>query len=151
MIEVAIGIVALGFVVMAIAPVMVLNVNNQFRQEDERLAENLTRAQFEFIKSQDYAWGNDTALYDPETEHWRHVSYSLAEPPPQYGIEVLVQPIHPDTHDCLPLGEDSGLQRITVTIYGYGLAPEEPLKHLLETIDYKVSRSLEIKGFKIAG
>ena len=151
MIEVAIGITVVGLMVASIPPVMVLIVNQSHRVEEERIAENITRSQFEYTKAQEYKWGNDPALYDEPTGHWKRVTYKLVEPPSSYGIQVLADPIHPETGAELPPGMDMGVQKITVTIFGWRYYEEEAENLVLRTIDYKISRSLEIAGFKVEG
>jgi prepilin-type N-terminal cleavage/methylation domain-containing protein len=141
MIEVAIAMVVLGFIVASIAPVMALNVKNQVKYEEERIADNLTRAQFEYIKSQEYNWGN---------ESWP-VTYDTVIPDIKYGIDIDITPIDPNTRLPLYAFEDMGVQEITVTVFGYGLGSEDPLKFLLQTTGYKVHRSVQITGYEITG
>jgi len=74
---------------------------------DERTtAESLARSQIECIKGQSYI---DYA--DPG-----HEEYELITTTADYSVEVIVEPIDPDTGQSLPSGQDDGLQKITVTI-----------------------------------
>jgi len=141
MIEIAIAIVLLSFIVAAVTPVMVLIVNTQVRHDEEQIANNLTRAQFEYIKSQEYKWGY---------ENWP-VTYDVVVPDVRYGVDVDVWPIDPDTHAALDPGLDEGVQEITISVYGYSLDPQDEPKFLLRTIDYKVARSLAITGYEVSG
>ena len=151
MIDVVIGTVVLGLMVASIPPVMVIISNQQFRHNEERVAENMTRSQFEFIKSQDYKWGNDYDLYDPDTGHWKQVKYSQIEPPSNYGVKVQVFPIDPETGQELAPGQDEGVQKIEVTIFGYRYYEEEEANWLLQTIEYKVARTIDIEGYEVTG
>ena len=135
------AVMGLAFIVAAVTPVMVLIVNTQVRHDEEQIANNLTRAQFEYVKSQEYSWGN---------ESWP-VTYDVVVPDVQYGFDVDVWPIDPVTHIHLGPGLDEGVQEITITIYGYSLDPEGEPKYLLSTTDYKVSRSLAITGYEVSG
>ena len=149
LVEVALGVAVLGIMASTVPGVMVLIIDQQFKHNEERIAENLTRSQFEFIKSQDYVWGNDTELYNYETGHWRRVTYNLVEPPSNYRIMVLSDPIDPATGEALDPGEDQGTQNISVTIFGYRYFTEEQSNWLLKTTGYKLANSLEIESYEI--
>ena len=135
------AVMGLAFIVAAVTPVMVLIVNTQVRHDEEQIANNLTRAQFEYVKSQEYSWGN---------ESWP-VTYAVVLPDVRYGFDVDVWPVDPVTHEPLDPGLDKGMQEITITIYGYSLDPEGAPRSLLSTTSYKVSRSLAITGYEVSG
>ncbi|MDY6893243.1 MAG: hypothetical protein SVO26_05985 [Chloroflexota bacterium] len=150
LVEVAISVSVLGIMASTVPGVMVLIMDRQFQHNEEQIAENLTRSQFEFIKSQDYVWGNDTELYDYETGHWKRVTYNLVEPPSNYRIRVLADPINPETGEALNSGEDMGTQLITVTVFGYRYFTEESSNWLLRTTGYKLAQSPEITSYEVA-
>jgi len=74
---------------------------------DERTtAECLARSQMEYIKGQSYIDYSDPG----------HDEYVLITTPDDYSVEVVAEPIDPDTGESLPSEQDDGLQQITVTV-----------------------------------
>jgi hypothetical protein len=140
-VEIVVALVVVGFLVGSVPPAMIAIMNAQTRQEEKRIAEILTRNEFEYIKSQPYMWGNTTAPSPP----YYHV---VPAPIESFIIEVDAMPIDPKTYEPLlpPLGPsdpvDLGIQEITITVYGYHLQSEDPedLKPVLTTRNYKVAR-----------
>jgi len=149
LVEVTIAVVVLGLITASVPPVLVMISSSQMRHYEHKIAEDLTRNQLEYIKSTAYKWGNETGI-DPITGKHKPVRYEWVVPPDEnYGIEVLAQPVDPDTLGYLPLGEDTGIQEITVTIYGYSRSPDDDWRWILKTTDLKVARSVYIEGFGI--
>ncbi len=129
LVEVVIAVVVLGLITASVPPVMVLITNAEFRRNEQKVGESLTRNQIEYIKSASYIAGNDT---NPEPE------YALVPVPNEtYDIEVMAVPITIDPvtreHTELPEGEDEGIQEITVRVYHVD-------KLVVETRNYKVER-----------
>ncbi len=125
------AVVVLGLITASIPPVMVLITNAEFRRNEQKVGESLTRNQIEYIKSGSYIAGNDT---NPEPE------YALVPVPNEtYEIEVVARPVHVDPdqpdhpHSYLAPGEDEGIQEITVRVYHVD-------KLVVETRNYKVER-----------
>jgi len=140
LIEVVIAVVVLGVMVAAIPPVMVMVSNAQFRQNEMKIAENLTQSQFEYIKAQPYTpadeWGNGLLPYLPVAR------------PSGYGLYINAEPIYPgNLTSSFP--DDYGVQRITVTVFGWRVDSNDYTKYILETTDYKIDRWLEISGYYV--
>ena len=112
LIEVTVAIVVLSLVVATIPPLMVMVIKSEFRQNEHRIAESMTRSQMEFIKSQSYTEaGNCTAEpYD-----------TIPPPNDTYEIKTIACPVQVDTStgavSLLPDGPDGGIQEITVEIW----------------------------------
>lgn len=179
LVEVVIAIVVLGLMVATIPPVMVLAFDSQSRQNELRIGQSLTRSQFEYIKAQEYIWGNETDI--DETEHHMRVRYAeVGRPLESYGIRVLAEPIYINLEDpgdpyigkCLRdiwyekfgeeyNGQDMGVQEIEVIVFGYRYAPPcdpddpgcdlegEDVREILTSTDYKVARGLEVSGYEV--
>jgi len=131
-VEIVVALIVVGLLVGSVPPAMIAIMNAQTRQEEKRIAEILTRNQFEFVKSQPYSWGNISHPYYDE----------VPAPTESFIINVDAMPVYPDTYlPILPNG-DLGIQQITITVYGYHLQSEDPedLKPLLTTRNYKVWR-----------
>ena len=151
-VEVVIAIVVLGLIAASIAPVMVVVVNAEFGRNETKIGEIMTRNQFEYVKSQDYIWGNTTYTYPPQYEEAAPVTESyytvtIAEPVQWNEVEEIYEPLLPGPgndcgdSDCV---DDDGIQEITVTVFGFRVHPDQTsdLKPLLETKNYKVAREL---------
>jgi hypothetical protein len=153
---VVIAIVVLGLIAASIAPVMVVVVNAEFRRNELKIGEIMTRNQFEYVKSQDYIRGNTTYTYPPQYEEATPVTESyytvtIAEPVKWvwneeeeiYKYELLLPGPDNDcgASDCV---DDEGIQEITVTVFGFRVRQDQTgdLKPLLETKDYKIAREL---------
>ena len=128
-VEVVIAIIVLGLITASVIPTLLIINKAEFRRDEQRIAESLTRNQLEYIKSVPYIYGNATAPYPEYTE--------VPAPDASYEIQLLVQPITIDSvtqeHEYLPAGQDEGIQEITVRIYHVD-------KMVLETRNYKVDR-----------
>ncbi len=139
LVEVMITLVILGFLVLSIPAALLAITNAQFRANEMRMAELLTRNEFEYVKGQDYIWGNMTYP----------VQYDLVPASTNFGFNVKAQPIDPETGQPNPtyqdgnvtLVQDDGIQLITVTVYGFGYrSGESGQKPLLVSTNYKVAR-----------
>ena len=144
LVEVTIALIVLAFLVGSVAAALLAASNAHFRSNEIRMAENLTRNEFEYIKSQDYKLGNVT--YPLVGEH----GYQLILPDSGFGLHVDAWPIDPTTgneiekdYGQLPVvyKHDYGIQLITVEVYGLGQRYGEPgAKPLLVSTNYKVAR-----------
>ena len=138
LIEVTIAVAVLGMLLASIPAAMIVNINAQHRQYETRVAESLTRSQFEYIKAWPYLAYTDWGTSAP---------YGL--PLPQFENYIVDYNPVPVDLDGQPLGSgyaDIGVQKITVTVYR---DTRVGTKFLLETTNYKVDRSLEISGYEI--
>ena len=127
--EVVVAVVVLAIIVGSVPPVLLLIAKSQFSWHEQRVAESLSRNQMEYIKVAAYIPGNAT---NPFPEY--NVIDLSDETLQTYEIDVVVQPIDPDTKEPLSPGlYDSGLQEITVSIYHVD-------KLILRTTNYKVDR-----------
>lgn len=139
LVEVVIAVLVLAILVGSVPAAMIAVSNAHFRANQIRVAENLTRNQFEYVKSQDYIWGNMTYP----------VQYSMVDVDAAgFGFTIDAWPIYPGngTEVEKDLGEqpvvyenDYGIQLITVTVYSFGQRPEQQ-KTLLVSTNYKVAR-----------
>ncbi|MDY6892913.1 MAG: type II secretion system protein [Chloroflexota bacterium] len=131
LIEVVISIVVLGLITASVPALMVLMVDAEFKRNEQRIVESLTRMQIEYIKSTEYIYGNATS---PNPE------YGLVPVPnASYAIDVIAHPIRIDpltqAHTALPSGQDEGIQEIMVSVYHVDM--DNPV---LRTRNYKVDR-----------
>jgi len=144
LVEAVIATLVLGMLLASIPAAIVVSINAQHRQYETRVAESLTRSQFEYIKAWSYAaytdWGEPDA-------NGNYAPYGMPLPRfENYSVGYAPMPVDLLGND---LGEgelDSGVQKITVSVYR-----DDPngTKPLLETTNYKVDRSLEISGYEI--
>jgi hypothetical protein len=149
LVEVAIAIVVLAFLVGSVPAALLAISNAHFRANEIRVAENLTRNEFEYVKSQDYVLGNMTYPLVGVN------GYKLIPADPGFGFTVDAWPIYPGNGtevEKITTGDetnpgptlykyDFGIQLITVEVYGFGKRYGEPgVKPLLVSTDYKVAR-----------
>lgn len=131
LIEVVISIVVLGLITASVPPLLVLMVDAEFKRNEQRIAESMTRMQIEYIKSAEYVYGNVT---NPNPEY-----VSVPVPNQSYAIDVIAQPIRIDpvtqVHMVLPSGQDEGIQEIIVGVYHIDMS-----NPVLRTRNYKVDR-----------
>jgi type II secretory pathway pseudopilin PulG len=147
LVEVVIAVLVLAILVGSVPAAMIAVSNAHFRANQIRIAENLTRNEFEFIKSQDYKLGNVTYPLVGEN------GYEIIPVDASFGLKVDAWPIYPGngtevekitTGDETDPGPtlykyDFGIQLITVTAYGFGQRTEQS-KTLLVSTNYKVAR-----------
>jgi type II secretory pathway pseudopilin PulG len=152
LIEVVIAIVVLGLVVASV-PVAIMAVHNfQARQRELRIAENLARSEFEYIKSQPYIpaiLGNSTE-FEPNP-YFQFPSPYLDQTVMQaeeyrlggtYFVNNYVYFVNPTTNEKFlatpqSIGNESGIQEIVIRVWGVRGTDYEPL---YETSDYKTMR-----------
>ena len=133
--EVVTALIVMGLLVASVPPSMIAIINYQTRQNEKRIAENIARNQIEYIKAQDYIWGNDTYP----------IRYDIIRPEINFGISVEAVPLSlsndPETGNPWPADYwepytdeetgnvtifDEGVQEITVTAWGFGGSPLAP-------------------------
>ena len=144
LVEVTIALIVLAFLVGSVPAAMLAVSNAHFRANEIRMAENLTRNEFEYIKSQDYKLGNVTYPLVGKD------GYQLILPDSGFGLHVDAWPIYPSTGNEIEIDygqlpvvykHDYGIQLITVEVYGFGQRYGEPgAKALLVSTNYKVAR-----------
>ena len=125
-VEVVIAIIVLALITASIPPVLILITKSQFSWTEQRVAESLTRNQMEYIKVASYISGNETYPLLPQYAE-------VPKPDETYDIDIVAQPIDQVTKAPLALGQDDGIQEITVSIYHVD-------RLVLETTNYKVDR-----------
>ena len=132
LIEVVIAIMVLGLVVASVPLAVMAIYNAQFKQNEQRIAENIARYEFEYIKSQDYIPGNSSLFIPPSP-------YDDGNPlRGSYYAKNYVYFVDPETHESYadPLKE-SGIQEIVIWVYGIRGEDYAPL---YKTSNYKVLR-----------
>ena len=129
--EVVIAVVILALIVASVPPVLLVIVKSQFSWSEQRVAESLSRNQMEYIKVAMYEDGN--VMY-PLLPVYAEIDLS-DEALETYEIDVVAQPIDPDTYMPITTGPpwDLGIQEITVSISHAG-------RSVLQTTSYKVDR-----------
>jgi len=116
MIEVVIAIALIGIIGVAVLNALSTASMALIIADERATAESLARSQLEYIKDQGYIDYSDPDR-DPE-------DYDvLAVYPEGYTIEVVAEPIDPETYQPYPYNEgegafeqDDGIQKITVTV-----------------------------------
>jgi Tfp pilus assembly protein PilV len=138
LVEVTIAIIVLALVVGAVLSAMVVVFNMQTHQDQQRIAEYLTRNQFEYIKTQPYIWGNVTggSTWKGYPPHYDTVPFTQS-----YFLDVVAIPVDKDNYTALPvlpgpLVEDQGIQKIIISVY----SDRKSLVPVLVTTNYKVYR-----------
>jgi type II secretory pathway pseudopilin PulG len=138
LVEVMIAIIVLGLVVASIPAAVMAIHNAQYKQNEQRIAENLARYEIEYIKSQNYVPGNCTSIAEFNKAY-------LLGTPMRGGYIAIVDyyPINPvdytryDRGNSTAYVKDDGIQEIVVTVFG---PRGQQLGPLYQTIDYKVLR-----------
>jgi len=144
LIEVVIAIVVLGLITSSVPPVLILLNDQQFKWNEQTVAESLVRTQIEYIKGSPYIYGN-AAVPNP-------VYTTVPVPSDGYRIDVIARPvlilpaptpspmpspaptpIHQYVDFIQPGAKDLGLQEITVEVYHLD-------KLVLSVKSYKVDR-----------
>jgi len=149
LVEIAIAIVVIGFLAGSVLASMTVVFNMQTRQDQKRIAEYLTRNEFEIIKTLPYSWGNETGNARPD---YYALSLTMGIPPvttQDYWLDVVAIPINGNSTDSIPdyseqpllapdyqHVDDQGIQKVTIYVYS-GLESSKPL---LVTTNYKVAR-----------
>jgi type II secretory pathway pseudopilin PulG len=144
LVEVVIAIVVLGLITSSVPPVLILLNDQQFKWNEQTVAESLIRTQFEYIKGSPYIYGNATVPNPVYT--------TVPVPSDGYRIDVIVRPIlilpaptpspmpspvptpmHQYVDFDQPGAKDLGMQEITVNVYHVD-------KLVLSAKAYKVDR-----------
>ncbi len=136
--EVMIAIIVLGLIVASIPAAVMAIHNAQYKQNEQRIAENLARYEIEYIKSQNYVPGNATTIAE------FNKAYDLGTPI-RGGYIAMVDYYPINRVDYTPYArgnstayvKDDGIQEIVVTVFG---PRGQQLGPLYQTIDYKVLR-----------
>ena len=129
LVEVVIAVAILALITASVPSALLMITNYQFRWNERRTAENLTRNQIEYIMNSDYKSGiSGTPTYS-----------KVPVPTGYWEIMVVAQPIqlNPSTYPIitpLPNGQDQGVQQVTVTIV-------HNEKDILTTKDFKGNRT----------
>jgi len=138
LVEVVIAVVVLGLITSSVPPVLIMLNNQQFKWNEQTVAESLVRSQIEYIKGCPYIYGNATVpnpVYKTVLDTDGNMTALV--PDEDYRINVIAQPIHIDSgtqvHSPLPSGQDEGIQEITVQVYHVN-------KLVLSVKAYKVDR-----------
>jgi len=85
LIEVVIAIVVLGLITSSVPPVLILLNDQQFKWNEQTVAESLVRTQFEYIKGSPYIYGNATVPNPVYT--------TVPVPSDGYRIDVIARPV----------------------------------------------------------
>jgi hypothetical protein len=141
---VLIAVAVLGFMVASIPPAMMVVSNAQFRQYEHRIAQNLTRNQFEYIKAQDYNPGIPPGKLTSQ-------QYGRVPVPSAYLMQVAYSWMDPSTHEPIGNETDTGVQQVTITVFGWRGDPDNEYTRIMETTDYKIDRSLQISRWEVGG
>ncbi len=120
LLEVLIAVVVLALISASVPTALLAITNNQYRWNEQRTAESLTRNVIEYIKVTDYVEG--ASSYDVS---------NLPLPSDMWEITADAQPIDPATGD--PVTVDQRVQEITITVNHVD-------RQVLVTKDYKVDR-----------
>jgi len=132
LVEVVIALAILALITASVPSALLMITNYQFRWNERRTAENLTRNQIEYIMNSDYTTGGCGIAGRPACT-------TVPVPTGYWEIMVVAQPIqlNPSTYPIitpLPNGQDQGVQQVTVTIV-------HNEKDILTTKDFKGNRT----------
>jgi len=122
LIEVVIAIALIGIIAVAIMGSLSYASTVLIITDRQATAESLARSQLEFVKNQYYI-----DYSDPDRDPADYAV--IPEYPEGYTIEIVAEPIDPDTYEPYPYIEedgafykDDGIQKITVTVSHDGKA-----------------------------
>jgi type II secretory pathway pseudopilin PulG len=146
LIEVVIAVVVLGLITSSVPPVLILLNNQQFKWNEQTIAESLVRTQIEYIKGSPYISGNATvpnpayATVPVPSDGYRInvisrpiIIIPIPVPTPTPGPGPAPTPVHQYVDFIQPDASDVGIQEITVEVYHLD-------KLLLSVKNYKVNR-----------
>jgi type II secretory pathway pseudopilin PulG len=146
LVEVVIAVVILGLITSSVPPVLILLNDQQFKWNEQTIAESLVRTQIEYIKGSPYIYGNATVpnpVYEkvpvPSDGYSINVTarpiiiIPLPAPTPTPGPNPAPTPIHQYVNFSQPGAVDVGIQEITVQVYHLD-------KLLISVKNYKVDR-----------
>ncbi len=146
LVEVVIAVVVLGLITSSVPPVLILLNNQQFKWNEQTVAESLVRTQIEYIKGCPYIYGNATVpnpVYAtvpvPSDGYLIDVTARpiiitpIPAPTPTPGPSPAPTPVHQYVDFTQVGAKDMGIQEITVEVYHLN-------KLVLSVKDYKVDR-----------
>ena len=144
LIEVVIAIVVLGLVVASV-PVAIVAVHNfQAKQREVRMAENLARSDFEYIKSQPYIPGNSSLFSFPSP--YEDQTVMQAEDYSRLGGTYFVNNYvyfvnGGETFPATPasIGNETGIQQIVIHVWK---VRGNDTQTLYELINYKTNHEI---------
>jgi prepilin-type N-terminal cleavage/methylation domain-containing protein len=117
LIEVVIAIALIGIIAVAVLSALSTASISLIIADKRATAESLARSQLEFVKNQDYIDYSESGHEDYD------VICDVVECPEDYTVEVVAEPIDPDTYQPYPYIEgegrfqqDDGIQKITVIV-----------------------------------
>jgi len=123
LLEALIALALLGLIAVAFLGGLFTTSKATFTADEQATALSLAQSQIEYVKSQDYINYADS----------EHRTYELIITPDNYNVEIASVPIDGVTGQPLSLGQDQGIQKITVTIKHLD-------KEVTELEAYKVER-----------
>jgi type II secretory pathway pseudopilin PulG len=146
LVEAVIAIVVLGLITSSVPPVLIMLNNQQYRWNEQTVAESLVRTQIEYIKGCPYIYGNATVpnpVYPtvpvPSDGYVINVIARpiiitpLPAPTPTPGPSPAPTPVHQYVDFTQPGASDVGIQELTVQVYHEN-------KLVLSVMAYKVDR-----------
>jgi len=129
-VEVVIAVVVLGLITSSVPPVLILLNNQQFKWNEQTVAESLVRSQIEYIKGSPYIYGNTTvpnpvyATVPVPTDGYRInviarpiIITPIPAPTPTPGPSPAPTPVHQYVDFTQAGASDVGIQEITVEVY----------------------------------
>jgi len=120
LIEVVVALALMGIIAITVLSALSTASMALITADKRATAESLARSQMEFVKNQGYS---DPDYSDPDHEDYDVICDVIGGCPEGYTIEVVVEPIDPDTYEPYPYNEgegafanDDGIQKITVIV-----------------------------------
>jgi type II secretory pathway pseudopilin PulG len=145
-VEVVVAVVVLGLIAAAVTPAFIMLNKQEFKWNEQTVAESLVRTQIEYIKGSPYIYGNVTvpnppykSVVPPSDGYLINVIARpiiitpLPAPTPPPGPGPTPTPIHQYVDFGQPGATDVGIQEVTVEVYHEG-------KLVLSVKTYKVDR-----------
>jgi type II secretory pathway pseudopilin PulG len=146
LVEVVIAVVVLGLITSSVPPVLIMLNNQQFKWNEQTIAESLVRSQIEYLKGSPYIYGNATVpnpVYETvsvPTDGYRInvtarpiMIIPIPAPTPTPGPSPAPTPVHQYVDFGQVGASDVGIQEITVQVYHLN-------KLILSVKTYKVDR-----------
>ena len=146
LVEVVIAVVILGLITSSVPPVLIMLNNQQFKWNEQTIAESLVRTQIEYIKGSPYIYGNTTvpnpvyATVPVPSDGYRInvtarpiIITPILAPTPTPGPNPAPTPVHQYVDFTQVGASDVGIQEITVQVYHLD-------KLVLSVKAYKVDR-----------
>jgi len=118
LIEVVIAIALIGIIAVAVLSALSTASISLIIADKRATAESLARSQMEYVKNQDYIDYSESGHEDYDV-----ICVVIMVCPEDYTVEVVAEPIDPDTYQPYPYIEgegrfqqDDGIQKITVIV-----------------------------------